>query len=155
MGLNVLSLFDGKYEITTDGVVYSNVGSRKVLIGKTMKEGYRMVVLTVDNKKIYKTVHRLVAESFLPNPDNKPEVNHKDGNKLNNQILNLEWCTSSENQEHARDTGLQQYKINMKIAEEIRELYSTGSWTQVALGLKFGLKKTNIGYIINNQRWVK
>lgn len=154
-GINVLSLFDGKYEVTEDGLVYSNVGTRKALIGKTTKEGYRMVVLTVNNKKIYKNVHRLVAENFLPNPENKPEINHKDGDKLNNKVSNLEWCTSSENQEHARDMGLQKYKINMEIAEEIRELYSTGNWTQATLGLKFGLKKTNIGYIINNQRWVK
>ena len=154
-GINVLSLFDGKYEVTEDGLVYSNVGTRKALVGKTTREGYRMVVLTVDNKKIYKNVHRLVAENFLPNPENKPEINHKDGDKLNNKVSNLEWCTSSENQEHARDMGLQKYKINIEIAEEIRELYSTGNWTHVNLGLKFGLKKTNIGYIINNQRWVK
>ena len=155
LGLNVLSLFDGKYEITTEGLVYSNVGTRKTLKGKTTKEGYRMVVLTVNGKKIYKNVHRLVAENFLPNPEHKPEVNHKDGDKLNNQVSNLEWCTSSENQEHARDTGLQKYKINMEIAEDIRKLYSDGGWSHNSLGLKFGLKKTNIGYILNNQRWVK
>ena len=60
-GINVLSLFDGKYEVTEDGLVYSNIGTRKALVGKTTREGYRMVVLTVDNKKIYKNVHRLVA----------------------------------------------------------------------------------------------
>ena len=154
-GLNVLSLFDGKYEITSEGFVYSNVGRRKRLKGKITKEGYNMVVLTVNGRKLYKNVHRLVAENFIHNPENKPEVNHKDGNKTNNSVLNLEWCTSSENQKHARDKGLHKCKINMEIAEEIRELYSTGNWTQADLGSKFGLKRSNIGCIINNQGWVK
>lgn len=154
-GLNVLSLFDGKYEVTTDGFVYSNVGRKKRLKGKITKEGYNMIVLTVNGRKLYKNVHRIVAESFIPNPENKPEVNHKDGNKTNNSVSNLEWCTSSENQEHARDLGLQEFKINMEIAEEIRRLYAEGGWTHTTLGNKFGIKKTNVGYIINNQRWVK
>lgn len=154
-GLNVLSLFDGEYEITSEGFVYSNVGRRKRLKGKITKEGYNMVVLTVNGRKLYKNVHRLVAENFIHNPENKPEVNHKDGNKTNNSVLNLEWCTSSENQEHARDMGLQEYKINMEIADEIRKLYAGGGWTYTTLGAKFGIKKTNVGYIINNQMWVK
>lgn len=62
--------------------------------------GYRMVVFTVNGKKIYKNVHRLVAENFLENHENKPEVNHKDGDKQNNSVDNLEWVTSSENQKH-------------------------------------------------------
>lgn len=51
-------------------------------------------------------VHRLVAMAFIPNPDNLPEVNHKDGNKHNNHFTNLEWCTASNNKQHAHDTGL-------------------------------------------------
>lgn len=152
--MNVLSLFDGKYEVASDGSVWSNVGKRKQLTGKVCRTGYRMVVLTVNGKKIYKNIHRLVAENFLENPENKPEVNHKDGDKQNNSVDNLEWVTSSENQKHAIKAGLQVYKIEQGIANEIRYLYKTGGRSYVKLGEKFGIKKTNVGYIINNKRWI-
>lgn len=72
---------------------------------KTPK-GYLRVGLSQDGKLINKFLHVLVAEAFIPNPDNKPFVNHMDGIKTNNAISNLEWVTSSENQIHAYDTGL-------------------------------------------------
>jgi len=62
---------------------------------------YLQVTLCKDGKVRTLSVHRLVAEEFLPNPDNKPYVNHKDGNRANNNVKNLEWTTNSENQEHA------------------------------------------------------
>lgn len=150
--MNVLSLFDGKYEISDCGRVFSNVGKRKELKGKVGKAGYRFVVLTYKHKKYYPNVHRLVAKAFVSNPNNFPEVNHKDGNKLNNHHLNLEWCTTQDNQIHARDTNLCTYSMNMEKANELRELYKQGCTVKELCDI-FGIKKTQVGYIINNKRW--
>lgn len=68
--------------------------------------GYLKLTLRKNNKQYNKTVHRLVAEAFIPNPDNKLQVNHIDGDKQNNNVNNLEWCTKSENMKHAFKTGL-------------------------------------------------
>lgn len=88
--------------IVTDknGVSYNYTG--RILSQYTNKKGYLMVQA---NKKL-KSVHRLVAEAFIPNPENKPQVNHKDGNKLNNYPYNLEWVTAKENLDHAWENGL-------------------------------------------------
>ena len=64
--------------------------------------------------KITFKVHKAVAETFIPNPNNLPQVNHKDGNKLNNFISNLEWCTNQENTQHAIDLGLKTYDHQKK-----------------------------------------
>jgi hypothetical protein len=151
--MRVLSLFDGKYEVTEEGSVFSNVGNKKELIGKITNGGYRMIILTVNKKKLYKLVHRIVAEAFIENPLNKPEVNHINGDKTDNRVENLEWVTAQENQLHATKTGLQLYKIDMQKACEIRDLYKSGRYTQRVLAEMYGLKKTQIGYILNNKRW--
>lgn len=70
------------------------------------KYGYVRVRLSVQNKKSTHKVHRLVALTFIPNPDNLPQVNHKDGNKQHNSIQNLEWINNQNNQIHANKTGL-------------------------------------------------
>lgn len=97
------------YAITEQGVVYSNVnnaGNKRESPYKlsicTDRDGYSIVQLHSNTRK----VHRLVAITFLPNPACLPQVNHKDGNKQNNSVTNLEWCTASENSQHAYATGL-------------------------------------------------
>lgn len=70
------------------------------------EDGYLYVKLYKNGKGTKKRIHRLVAETFIPNPDNKPTVNHIDGDKLNNHYLNLEWATRSEQIKHAIKTGL-------------------------------------------------
>lgn len=76
------------------------------LTPKVDRYGYNTVKLSVKRKVYYRTIHRLVAETFIANPGNLPHVNHKDGNKLNNNVDNLEWVTPRENTLHAHSTGL-------------------------------------------------
>ena len=100
---------DGKYEVSNLGRVRTN-GKRPGMLKLTkQKSGYRYAMIQLSNGKQKNCrVHRLVAEHFLPNPDNMKEVNHKDGNKDNNRADNLEWCTRSHNVKHSFDTGLKQ-----------------------------------------------
>lgn len=92
------------YIITENGELFNSKTKR--WYKGTIVAGYKRYDLTVDGKKYSRQVHRLVAEAFIPNPNNLPVVNHIDGNKLNNNINNLEWVTYSENLSHAYNTGL-------------------------------------------------
>lgn len=93
-----------KYQISSQGRVINSRGMEKV--SKNNKDEYLHVDLYDRGSRTTKRIHRLVAEAFVPNPDNKPDVNHKDGNKHNNSVDNLEWVTKSENMIHAYRTGL-------------------------------------------------
>ena len=77
------------------------MGALKKLAPKKNRNGYFVVCLRKDNKNCCRLVHRLVAEAFIPNPENKPQVNHKNGIKTDNHIDKLEFCTGSENIKHS------------------------------------------------------
>lgn len=77
-----------------------------ILVPREHDRGYYRVNLSIGGEVIDKYIHRLVAEAFIDNPENRDYVNHKDGDKQNNHWMNLEWATPKENTEHALDTGL-------------------------------------------------
>ena len=96
------------YEISNTGLVRNKAG--KILKTFVQNGGYEVATLSKDGLKGAKrTIHRLVAISYLTNPENHPEVNHKDGNKLNNKLDNLEWCSGKQNMKHAKEIGLFKY----------------------------------------------
>lgn len=98
---------DEHYHLSNFGRVKSFwKGKAKIRKPKIHTSGYLNIPLFKDGKKKDCYVHRLVAEFFIPNPDAKPEVNHKDNNPFNNYVGNLEWVTSSENKQHSFDIGV-------------------------------------------------
>lgn len=101
--------YEGLYEVSSFGRVKSHRQKKGDAIRKcavNSKGYYQLILMCKTHMEKTITVHRLVAQAFIPNPDNKPYVNHKDGNKLNNAVSNLEWCTARENSVHAIQTGL-------------------------------------------------
>lgn len=111
------------YEITEDGNVISHKRKTpKILSPDLNKEGYLRVVLSQEGETFRFSIHRLVALHFIPNPENKPFVNHKDGDKQNNHKDNLEWCDCSENTKHAFDNMLRihgQSAPNAQLTDEV------------------------------------
>jgi len=122
----------GIYRITPEGRIFSQTKRKIPLVGKGMEftgrfkvilEPERELTYTLNNRGYHSVgicrktfmVHRLVALAFIPNPENKPFVNHLDGNKLNNHVSNLEWCTAKENNLHARNTGLRKQALGHKL----------------------------------------
>lgn len=104
------------YDITIDGHVINKHSGREQKYNYNTK-GYPRVI--IGGKRYF--VHRLVAEKYVPNPENKPQVNHIDGDKTNNCADNLEWVTNRENRQHARITGLQWSKLSIEDVRYIRQ----------------------------------
>jgi len=117
--------FENYYEISNmgrvkrkQGYVYAGSGRFRVQkehisYGKN-KDGYRETMITVMPYRKNHLIHRLVAAAFIPNPNNYPCVNHIDGNRANNHVENLEWCTIAMNNQHAHDTGLNKTRRGYK-----------------------------------------
>ena len=93
------------YEVSDHGEV-RNIKRGNILKPRIDKNGYYTISFKIKEKTVNRTVHRMVAKAFIQNPENLPEVNHLDGEKLDNRKSNLEWATESENMQHAHDTGL-------------------------------------------------
>ncbi|EPH98160.1 HNH endonuclease domain protein [Enterococcus faecalis 13-SD-W-01] len=149
------------YLVSEEGKLFSTKrGFRELKLRKT-NCGYWGTTLKVEGKRIDVMIHRLVAEAFIDNPENKQQVNHIDGNKNNNSVENLEWVTPSENQIHAYLNGLSnqvkgERHYNHKLTEnqvlEIRSLFLSG-WSKTALSKKFKVSRANIRKIIQRKTW--
>lgn len=103
---NVRSKSRGQTVNCSNREYYQCYSGKQLSLTRASKTGYLMCWLQVEPKPRNCTAHRLVAQAFIPNPENKPTVNHKDGNKQNNYVENLEWSTYQENVKHAHETGL-------------------------------------------------
>ena len=102
--------YEDYYEISDSGEVFRKLKSSGTFVGKKLKpftiKGYKYIKLNIRGKIKLCSIHRMIAEAWIPNPKNLPQVNHLDCNKENNSINNLEWCTPSENTIHAHDNNL-------------------------------------------------
>lgn len=131
----------------------------KLLSNVKTQDGYLFVRLTINGESKQKRVHRLVAETFLEKPkdERKNEVNHINGNKLDNRVENLEWCSSSENQQHAVDTGLQPQNVTTYLGKftveernKIKEEYNNTTISARQLAIKYDCSHTCIRSILHD-----
>jgi len=158
--------FKGLYQISNLGRVKSLKKKRGFLIlkEKILKShldnlGYQMLTLVKNKKHKQYRIHRLVAIAFISNLNNKKEVNHIDGNKSNNNILNLEWSTRSENMKHADKMGLRNIngennnKSKLKNENIIFIRKNKNKYSQKELAFLFNVTNANICSILKNKTW--
>lgn len=151
--------YEGKYFVSSLGRIKSlpNRSRRTELILKPQNQTYSFIDLCKDGKVKKLTIHRIVAINFLDNPQNKPDVNHIDGNKHNNKLSNLEWVTKSENIKHSYATGLNscvgaknsQCKLTEKEAVEI---YNSNARTK-DLSIQYNITQSTICDIRKGRSW--
>lgn len=112
--------YEGIYEVSSFGRIRSVVNG--LLLTSDEARGYLRVTLFRNGVRNRQPVHRLVAQAFIPNPCDKPSINHKDEDKSNNRVDNLEWCTPKENCNH----GNRNKKISRRISKPVKQLSKTG-----------------------------
>lgn len=141
----------------TKGGVYINITyPGRILALCSNQYGYLMANLLQNTKQ----VHRLVAEAFIPNPENKPCVNHINGIKTDNRVENLEWVTYSENQKHAYSIGIHsaigekngRAKLNEEIILKIKEHRKAGR-TQQYIADMFNISRPHVSSILSGKFW--
>ena len=155
--------YEGLYKVSNYGRIVS-LFYNKTLLRKTTvnKYGYERIILTKAGERRTFSVHILVARAFVPNPDDKPEVNHIDGDKLNNHVNNLVWATKCENQQHAWRIGLKKSlhgttnpksKLTAEQVRYIRKNYIPrhSEFGGRALAKKFGVHATTIHEVITRK----
>lgn len=157
--------YEESYQISDHGRIFTKrrLDGNRLIYGRELhplltKDGYLKVGLTKNSvtKRYY--LHRLVATQFINNPDNLPEVNHKDGNKLNNTVSNLAWCSKKENLKHAANHSLMQHgaaRPSAKLTEDqVFEIYKLkGIMTAKEIGEHYGVSKNTINLILRGKKW--
>lgn len=157
--------FNGDYDVSNLGNVRSWIkqGRDKPYPRRQYKtHGYSYCNFKTEKKYFARRIHRLVAIAFIPNTENKPCVNHKNGIKDDNCVENLEWVTNSENDIHAFDSGLREpmkgemnghSKITNKDVLEIRELCVNSDLSQREIGERYGISQSVVSEIHNRNYW--
>ncbi len=156
--------YEGLYQVSNRGsvkVLPKNANRKEKILKPNMKyPGYFYLNLVKNRQSRHYTIHRLVALTFIPNPENKKEVNHIDANKLNNLIPNLEWCTRQENIRHRDLNSLSprgekngSSKLKEKQVRKILNLYNSGKIKCVTMARKYGVGQSTISDIIRRKTW--
>lgn len=161
--------YNGIYMVSNLGRVKSlprscpglNASKEIILKQSEDKDGYLLVGLHKNGKSKTVRVSRIVAKAFIPNPNEYPEVNHKDENNQNNRVDNLEWCTTQYNLTYghrldcAKGENNNRHKLSREQVEEIRRVYKKGDpeFGQSALGRKYGVAHGSIAAIVKWKSW--
>lgn len=150
--------YEGHYKISSCGEVYSIKRGFKKMSTPVDSGGYKRLGLSIKGKVTHHLVHRLVAEAFIPNPNNLPQVNHINGVKTDNRVENLEWCTRSYNVKHAFANSLSNAagsnNPRAKITEDdVRYIRSCEGLTQESIAKQLDISRSLVGQILRKEVW--